>query len=82
MNPLKTSLYRAVTLKQGNIKEDLTVGKNKIGYVNGRKYQVIVQQEGRHVLHASGKTAKSAAEVLPSKICFVENDAFAESRRV
>lgn len=32
------------------------------------------------MLHPLGKAAKSPAEVLPSKICSLENDTFAESR--
>ena len=52
LNPFNTGLYRAVTLKQGIIKADLTVGKSKSGYVNGWRYWVNVQQEGRCVLHA------------------------------
>lgn len=55
------------------------MGKNKSGYVNVRRYQVIVQQEGGMCCMPYEKTAKSPAEVLPSKICFLENDAFAES---
>lgn len=41
---------------------------------------MIVQQEGRHMLHPLGKAATSPAEVLPSQICYLENDTFAGSR--
>lgn len=71
-----------MTLRQEVIREELTVGKKKSGYVDVRRHTVIVQQEGRrrHMLHPLGKAAKSPAEVLPSQICSLENDTFAESR--